>query len=200
MVDDHPVARRGICSYLDDADDFEVVAQSGDPKDLDELIQRHRPDILILDLNMGAAFDPIATVQRLQATFADLKIVIMSAHAEPRWGRLMHEASIDGYIHKTAQPYEVLMGLRAVMNGDRWFSRVVLQAMADHYFEESALNTQQTFIIQGVADGKTVVEIAGELGVSERTMRDYMQQIMGKLGVQSRAEAVAEAIRRGLIE
>jgi DNA-binding NarL/FixJ family response regulator len=199
IVDDHPYVRNGIRKCLNGTSDFQVLAELDSSVGLEDALREHRPDLLLLDLSMEEGFEPVVTVQRLQEAFPDLKIVILSAHDEPRWVRMMHDIGVSGFVHKTEPPPNLLEALRSVMGGTRWFSRDLLQVMVDHYFHRAALDPTETYILQGVADGKTTIEIAGEMSVSDRTVREYLQHALEKLEVQSRAEAVAEAIRRGLI-
>lgn len=199
IVDDHPYVRNGIRKCLSGTSDFQVLAELDSSVGLEDALREHRPDLLLLDLSMEEGFEPVATVQRLQGAFPDLKIVILSAHDEPRWVRMMHDTGVSGFVHKTEPPSNLLEALRSVMEGERWFSRGLLQVMVDHYFHSAALDATETYILQGIADGKTTDEIAGEMNISDRTVREYLQHALEKLEVQSRAEAVAEAIRRGLI-
>jgi len=200
IVDDHPMVRRGVRDYLNHAPDIKVVADLEEATDLEVALQEHRPDLLLLDLIMDPGFDPLKTVKWLQRAYPDLKIVILSAHDEARWLKLMMDAGVPGYIHKTENPPVLLEGIRKVMDGGQWYSHRLLQAFADEYGGASALNPHEQLVLQKIADGKGTKDVAGEMSLSERTIRGYVSSAMQKLGVHSRAGAVAEALRRGLIE
>jgi two-component system response regulator DesR len=113
---------------------------------------------------------------------------------------LMMDAGVPGYIHKTERPSVLLEGIRKVMDGGQWYSHRLLQAFADEYGHDSALNPHEQLILQKIADGKETREVAGEMSLSERTVRGSISNVIKKLGARSRAGAVAEALRRGLIE
>jgi DNA-binding NarL/FixJ family response regulator len=200
IVDDHPMVRQGVRDYLNRAPDIKVVADLEEAADLEAALEEHRPDLLLLDLIMDPGFDPLKTVKWLQRAYPDLKIVILSAHDEARWLKLMMDAGVPGYIHKTERPSVLLEGIRKVMDGGQWYSHRLLQAFADEYGHDSALNPHEQLILQKIADGKETKEVAGEMSLSERTVRGYISNVIKKLGARSRAGAVAEALRRGLIE
>jgi DNA-binding NarL/FixJ family response regulator len=200
IVDDHPVVRQGIRDYLDRELDITVVADLEKAADLEAALQEHHPDLLLLDLILEPDFDPLQTVKWLQRTYPDLKIVILSAHGEARWLKLMKDAGVPGYIHKTEDPRVVLKGIRTVMNGEQWYSQRLLQAFVEEYEDASALSPHELLILQKFADDKETKEVAAEMSLSNRTIRGYASKAIQKLGVRSRAGAVAEALRRGLIE
>jgi DNA-binding NarL/FixJ family response regulator len=199
-VDDHPPIRHAIASYLSREPDFEVVAELDRGAEVEPAIREHEPDLLILDLSMEEGFDPEPVVRRLQGNHPDLRIVILSAHDEPRWVQVMIEAGIPGYVIKTEPPHVFLDKVRAVLNGRIGYSESLLESFAAHYGHNAALTAHEQRLLQGIANGKTTKELCAEFSVAERTLRGYLSEAFQKLGVQSRGAAVAEALRRGLIE
>jgi DNA-binding NarL/FixJ family response regulator len=200
IVDDHPSVRRGIASYLDAAPYLEVVGEAAEAAQLEPAIREHRPDLLLLDLRLGPSFDPLTTVRWLQRSYPQLQVVILSAYDEARWVKLMLEAGVPGFIHKAEPPAVLLQGIRAVLAGEQWFSYRLLRAFAGEYGRDSALSPHEQLILQRIANGLLTREVASEMRLSERTIRGYVSGAIQKLGARSRAAAVAEAFRRGLIE
>lgn len=201
LADDHPLVRQGVRDYLSQSSDFSVVAEVSRGADLEAVVREHRPDLLLLDLSMEAGFDPAETVIRLREIQPSLKVLVLSAHDETTWALRMLEAKADGYIIKTESPHLLNEAVRAVMAGGPWFSQRLMQSLASGYWHSQALEPHERRLLQGLADGKTLRDIASEtLMVSERSAYDYLSNAMEKLRAHSRAEAVAKAMRQKVIE
>ncbi|OQY20812.1 MAG: hypothetical protein B6I34_08295 [Anaerolineaceae bacterium 4572_32.1] len=201
LADDHPLIRQAVRDYLEQLPDFAVVAEVGRGAELEAVVREHRPGLLLLDLTMEEGFDPPQAVARLREIHPPLKVLVLSAHDETTWVLRMVEAKADGYVIKTEPPHLLDEAMRAVMAGERWFSRKLMQSLASGYWHSEALEPHERRLLQGLADGETLREIASEtLMVSERSAYDYLSSAMEKLSAHSRAEAVAKAMRQKVIE
>lgn len=201
LADDHPLIRHAVRDFLTRSPGLKVVAEVGQGKELENIVQKHRPDLLILDLVMEEGFDPVKAVHRLREILPSLKILILSAHEETTWVLRMVEARVDGYVLKTEAKHALLQAVRSVMAGEPWYSQRLMRILATGYWHSEALEPHERLLIQGLANGKTLREIAAEtLIVSERTAYDYLASATEKLDARSRAEAVAKAMRQKVIE
>lgn len=201
LADDHPLVRQAVRDYLEQLHDFAVVAEVGRGAELEAVVREHRPDLLLLDLTMEEGFDPAETVIRLREIHPPLKVLVLSARDETTWVLRMLEAKADGYIIKTEPPHLLTQALRAVMAGEPWFSQRLTQSLAAGYWHSEALEPHERRLLQALADGKTLREIAPQiLMVSERRAYDYLSSAMEKLDAHSRSEAVATAMRQKVIE
>jgi DNA-binding NarL/FixJ family response regulator len=167
---------------------------------LDGVIQEYHPDMLLLDLSMEPGCSPTSAIRRLRRIQPALKIVVLSAHGEVCWVLEMLEARVDGYIHKT-EPLPILaQAIRRVAAGEVWFSHHLLNALAAEYGRRQVLDEHERVLLQAIADGKDLTTLSANLHVSRRTAERYLASAIKKLGVSSRLEAVAIALRQGVIE
>ena len=200
VAEDHPIFSQAVRDYLSGEPDFQVVALVGQGAGLDAVIVRHRPDLLLLDLQMEPGFDPIQAIHRLREACPSLKILILSAHDEATWVSAMLMARVDGYVHKSETLETLVQVIRKVTIGEVWFSHRLFNAFASEYYRDGVLAPRERMALQTIADGRRLANLASELRVSERTVEGYLHNARGKLGVQTRTEAVAVAMRQGVIE
>ena len=200
LADDHPLVSHAIQEYLQRSPDIRVVAVVDRCADLDGVIQEHRPDMVLLDLSMEPGCSPTAAIRRLRKIQPSLKILILSAHDEVCWVLEMMEAKVEGYVHKT-EPLPILVqAIRRIAAGEVWFSHHLLNALAAEYDHQQALDERERVLLQAIANGKDLTILSANLHVSRRTAERYLARAIEKLGVRSKLEAVAVALRRGMIQ
>ena len=200
LADDHPLVSHAIREYLQRSPDIQVVAVVERCAELDGIIREHHPDMVLLDISMESGCSPTSAIRRLRRIQPALKIVVLSAHGEVYWVLEMLEARVDGYIHKT-EPLTILaQAIRKVAAGEVWFSHHLLNGLAAEYDRQQALDEHERVLLQAIADGKDLTTLSANLHVSKRTAERYLASAIKKLGVRSRLEAVAIALRQGVIE
>lgn len=199
LAEDHPLFREGLRSALNRAG-YEIAGETDRGANLIGLLMRTRPDLLLLDLNLADQFAPADTVRQIHAALPTLKIVVLSAHAEARWIDLMVSAGVDGYVHKGDPPQELIHGIHALIEGtqSRWFSKTIIAEMVSD--RATLLDENDIHLLRAIANGKTDQRIADESAVSVRTVQRGIKSLLDRLGARTRTEAVAAAIKRGLIE
>jgi DNA-binding NarL/FixJ family response regulator len=209
VVDDHEVVRRGVCVILDEQDDFEVVGQAVTGNDALALARQLRPDIVLLDLFLGETNGLDVAQQLLRSCpEAGMRMVILTGHCDDE--SLFHalRVGVHGFLQKALPVDELLSSLRAVYRGERVVGEP--HAMTQVLNEFSRLAREQERLHCGLtgleielvrlaARGCTNKEIAARQFWSEVTVKRKMQDIYRKLQVTDRAQAVAEAMRMGLI-
>ena len=204
LADDHPLVRQGIRLFLEEADDVIVVAEATDGSEAVRLVEEHLPDVAVLDIQMPG-LSGIEATRQIKARFPQVRVLILTAYDEEPYVLALLQAGASGYLLKSADADELVRAVRAVHRGESALSpqaaaRVVHQIQSERAFAQvEALTSRETEVLRLAAQGLTNIAIGHELGISARTVQGHLSNIYGKLEVQSRTEAVTEALRRGWI-
>jgi DNA-binding NarL/FixJ family response regulator len=204
LADDHAILLEGLKSLL--AAEFDVVATAGDGREVLEAADRHRPDIILLDVSMPG-LNGIEAAQRLRQSNPGAKIVMLTMHADLSLVRASFDAGVSGYVLKQSAAAELVTALHAVERGRRYISSPIRErlGMGMPGFRRRPrkgagdLTPRQREVLQLLAEGRVRKEIAQTLGVSVKTVEFHKQQISEKLGVHTIAELTAYAIRHGIV-
>lgn len=206
IVDDHQIFRRGVKSLLQDEPDMKVVAEAGNAVDALKELAKHKPDVVTLDIRLGA-MDGIQLTREIKALSAPPKCIILSTYEDRQYLVGALEAEADAYLLKT-NSYEILaQTIRSVHGGERTLSAELIPQMMDEYRRvaaqqiqrDSGLTPQEVRMLRLLAEGGRSQDIACELALTEITVKRKVQEITIKLNAANRVQAVAEAIRRGVI-
>ncbi len=205
LADDHPLVRAGIRATLVAEGDFALVGEATTGDEAQQMCTQFTPDILLLDLNMPGA--PAGeTVRFVREQCPETKVLILTAYDSSAYVRSTILAGAVGYILKDEAPQTVVRAMRTVLQGDTWFSRAIVDKMAQLGIGEQpataspVLTERETQILRLVVAGQTDRQIGQALGLAERTIRQYLQSIYSKLGVNTRLEAAVQAVRTGLVQ
>jgi two-component system, NarL family, response regulator NreC len=200
IADDHAVVRRGLRHVLDSEEDLEVVAEAATLSDARRYILGHRPDVLVLDLNLpeGLSLDAIPGIR---TEFPDTQIVVLTMQDEPAYARQALSAGALGYVLKEAAEAELVEAVRRAAEGDRFLNprlgaRV---AAAPPPGPPDGLSEREVEVLRMIALGHTNAEIAEQLYLSVRTVETHRAHIQQKLRLGSRAELVRYALDHGLM-
>src|SRR5579883_580867 len=207
IVDDHEIVRRGLYTVLSEQEDFEVVGQAGTANMAITLAMQLQPDIIILDIFLGAS-SGLDIAQQLQRGCPKTRIVILTSYSDEAHLFRAMRIGVHGYLRKSLPVSELLPALRSVHSGERVISepRAITQVLGE--FERltkeqerirSGLTDLEIELVRLAAAGCSNKEIAARQFWSEVTVKRKMQDIYRKLSVTDRAQAVAEAMRMGLI-
>ncbi|MFW5941968.1 MAG: response regulator [Chloroflexota bacterium] len=207
VADDHPVVRDGLVAILSTQQDLQVVAEAGSGQEVLTRASQTRPDVILLDLEMPE-MDGVATLRRLREEDPQARVIIFTAFDSDERILAAVQAGAQGYLLKGAPREEVFNAIRVVYEGGSLLQPVVAskllkqmtqgQATAANEFEP--LTPREREVLQLLAQGLQNKEIAGELVISERTVKFHVSSILGKLGAGNRTEAVAIAAQHGLVE
>ncbi len=204
LADDHPLVRQGIRLFLEEVDDVVVVAEAADGTEAMRLVEEHRPDVAILDIQMPG-LSGIEATRQIKARFPQVRVLILTAYDEEPYVLALLQAGASGYLLKSADADEIVRAVRSVHVGESALSpqaaaRVVRQMQNGQPFaQDDALTPREIEVLRSAAQGLTNIAIGHALGISARTVQGHLANIYGKLRVQSRTEAVTEALRRGWI-
>lgn len=205
VVDDHALFRAGLISLLNEMPEFQVVGEAGDGASAQEVIRKARPDIILLDVNMPG-MGGVETVRALRSnrSFDPLRILMLtiSKSEEDLFGAI--KAGADGYLLKNAEPQDLRKAILQVQQGMSVLSpqvtRQVLRAVVDqNHTQDSGLSSREMEVLACLAQGKTTMQVAGELFISENTVKTHVRHILEKLEASNRAEAVSKATQLGLL-
>jgi two-component system, NarL family, response regulator len=197
LADDHPVVRDGLAAIVNQQADMEVVAEAGDGEEAIELYERHRPDVMVLDLRMPRR-DGVAVVQQVLHDHPKARLLIMTTYDgdEDIFQSLSQGAK--GYLLKDAPRQEILSAIRAVSQ-DHPYTSTTVAAKAVQRMARPSLTQRELDVLQLMAQGRSNKDIARRLNITEGTAKTHVKGILTKLDAISRTEAVAVAHKRGMI-
>lgn len=198
LVDDHPLMRRGIQQLLTFEDEFEVVAEASNGADAVAKAHEHKPDLVLLDLNMKG-MSGLDTLNALRADDCDATIVILTVSDSPVDIEAIVKAEADGYLLKDTEPDELVELLKRSLCGDKAYSQEVAKYLAERgngsdVFDE--LTDREMQILREVAKGDRNKQIADTLFISESTVKVHMKSLLKKLQVSSRTAATVLFLER----
>lgn len=197
VVDDHPVVRAGLVAIINAQSEMSVVAEAADGQSAIELFRRHQPDVTLMDLRMPilGGFEAVAALRR---EFPTSRFIVLTTYeGEADINRALRVGA-QGYVLKGMTGDELIDAVRLVAQGYRFIPPAVEERLAMHPFA-SRLTPRETEVLQLIVEGMSNREIAEHLGVTEGTVKSFVNSILGKLGVRDRTQAVTTALQRGLI-
>jgi DNA-binding NarL/FixJ family response regulator len=197
-VDDHPLLREGISAMIKSQRDMELVAEASTGKEGLERFRQHRPDITLMDLRLPDmnGIDAMATIR---TEFPDARIIVLTTFEGDVEIQRALEAGARGYLLKSMPPKDLLDGIRQVHAGKKRIPPEIVAHLAEHLSDET-LTAREVEVLRQVAGGNRNRDIAERLFISEETVKVHVKHVMEKLGASDRTEAVAIAIRRGIIQ
>jgi DNA-binding NarL/FixJ family response regulator len=196
-IDDHPLVREGIAAVVDSEPGMKIVAIASTGIEGIREFRKHRPDVTLMDLRLPD-MSGIDAIIAIRAEFPDARIVILSMFEGDVEIRRALDAGARGYLLKSMPPLELLFEIRKVHEGKRRLPPEVASHLSE-YLGEETLTPREIEVLQQVATGGRNREIGEVLGISEVTVKVHMKRIMDKLRAKDRTEAIAIAIRRGII-
>jgi DNA-binding NarL/FixJ family response regulator len=205
IVDDHAVVRTGLRLLLDAEDDLEPVGEAGNARDAVFQARALKPDVILLDVVMPEN-SGLDVLPQLVHESPDVKVLILSMQDEPRYVREAFAAGASGYVLKEAADIEVVAAVREVAGGGRYVNPelgarlVSAETEAARLAEEDPLSDREREVLRLLALGHTNQEIAKQLYISVRTAETHRAHIMQKLRLETRADLVAYALQRGLLD
>jgi len=201
LADDHTVVRRALRVLLEEETGFEVVAEAGDAEETIRYLRGHKPDVLILDLNMPGR-PSLEAIPEMHEVAPETRIVVLTMQREPAFARQALQLGVLGYVLKEAADDELVQAVRKAAAGETYLQPALGAQLAAEPEKPATpdLSERETDVLRLIALGHTNAEIAEQLYISVRTVETHRAHIQQKLGVSSRAELVRSALSRGLVE
>src|SRR5437667_1339144 len=216
VADDHPIFRDGLCKLLALEDDFEVVAQAQDGRQVLDVLQQYEPDILLLDLKMPG-LDGLATLQRLQSAKNKTRVIVLTASDDKNEFVQAMKLGTSGIVLKQTATELLIKSIRKVHAGEIWLDSHTTAAVIRQFVandepaapsmpsagptrerERSPLSQREREIVALVAQGFKNKEMAEKMCISEQTVKNHLHNLFDKLGVSDRLELTINAIHKGL--
>jgi DNA-binding NarL/FixJ family response regulator len=201
VVDDHPVVRQGLRTFLDLQPDIVVVGEASDGDEGVAAAAELRPDVILLDLKMPGS-DGVAALHGLREHDVASRVLVITSFTEPSAVLPAVKAGAAGYVYKDVDPPALAAAIRAVHAGHVLLHPDVAAHLATGGRPADAghLTARERDVLVQVAHGRSNREIARELGLAEKTVKTHMSAILTKLGLQDRTQAALFAVRSGLVD
>ncbi len=205
IVDDHPVTREGLHAALDVEDGVEVVGEAGSGEQAIQNAGDLRPDVVFMDVRMPG-MGGIEAARAIREASPDTKVILVTVDESRTSISEAIQAGVSGYLLKDTSADELVNAARLAVEGKAVIHPQLTKAFieevqtAEKKGDAAALSRREKEILQKVAYGATTKEVAQDLGISPHTVKTHLERIFEKLGANDRAQAVAIAIRSGLVE
>ncbi|MCL6584954.1 MAG: response regulator transcription factor [Anoxybacillus sp.] len=218
IIDDHRLFREGVKRILQFEEQFEVVAEGADGKEALALVEKYQPDIVIMDINMPHTNGVEATRQLIEA-YPDIKVVVLSIHDDENYVMHALKSGASGYLLKDMDADTLVEAVKVVAEGGSYLHPRVTHNLVKEYRRLAAgetgkaapekrevclplhlLTRRECEVLQLLADGKSNRGIGEALFISEKTVKNHVSNILQKLNVSDRTQAVVVAIKNGWVE
>jgi two-component system NarL family response regulator len=197
VVDDHPMIRAGLTATIDPEPDMTVVASASTGREGLEQYRQHQPDVMLIDLKMPE-MGGVEAIRTIRAEFPSAKIIVLSTYQGDEDIYRALDAGAVTYLLKDTLAEKMVGVIREVVGGGRPIPPEVAQRLTGRMFQ-AALTPREIEVLHLVARGMRNKEIAADLKISDETVQGHVKNILAKLSVHDRTEAVTVAIRRGIV-
>ncbi|MGW8426741.1 response regulator [Peribacillus simplex] len=215
IIDDHQLFREGVKRILDFESSFDVVAEGDDGSEAKGLVETHKPDVVILDINMPN-MNGVETTKMLVNRYPETKVIILSIHDDEKYVQQALKTGAQGYLLKEMDADALIDAVRVVAEGGSCLHPKVIHNLVKEYRRLAAdrnsvhdveirrplhlLTRRECEVLQILADGKSNRSIGETLYISERTVKNHMNNILQKMNVNDRTQAVVLAIKNEWVE
>ena len=197
VVDDHPVVRQGLVGMLEEVRDLTVVGQARNGREAINIFRQQQPDVTLMDLRMPE-MDGVDAITAICAEFHQARIIILSTFDSDEDIYRGLRSGAKGYLLKDAEPEELLAAIRTVCLGKQYIPLNVGAKLAERMMSQH-LSERELEVLQLITTGKTNQAISETLHITERTVNFHINNILSKLEVNDRTQAVIVALRRGIV-
>ncbi|AZO93248.1 response regulator [Iocasia frigidifontis] len=201
IADDHDLVREGICRLLELYDDIQVIGEAGDGLETIRKVREEEPDLVLLDLNMPR-MNGITTLKKIKEISPQVKILILTIHDGEEYIYEVIKAGAEGFIQKDIKPEELKDSIVKVIKGEKVFPISVEKQIAETVVikrDVQKLSAREQEVLGLLAQGMSNREIAANLFISEKTVKNHVSNILKKMSVNDRTQAVIVALKRGMV-
>jgi two-component system, NarL family, response regulator len=197
IADDYPVVLRGLEAIIEFEQDMSIVGQARNGREVLEAFRQLQPDVTLMDLRMPE-IGGVEAICAIKAEFENARIIVLTSYDGDEDIYRGLQAGAKGYLLKGAEPDELLEAIRVVHNGQKYIPPVVGAKLLER-MGTPELSQRELQVLQLIANGKSNQEIATALSIAEGTVKFHVNNILGKLGVSDRTQAVIVALKRGIV-
>lgn len=208
LADDHQVVRLGIRSLLEAEPDFSVIGEAADGVEADRIVERMKPDVLIIDLMMPG-INGLEVTRHVSQRVPTTRVIILSMHANESYVLEALRQGASAYVLKESSAHDIIHAVREVLRGHRYLSPPLSERAIEIYIHQSneevaldpyeKLTNREREVFYLAAQGYHATEIAGQLSISPRTAEVHRSNLMRKLGLHTRTDLIRYALSRGII-
>ncbi|HEX2025991.1 MAG TPA: response regulator transcription factor [Actinomycetota bacterium] len=205
IVDDHPVTRDGLKTAFGVSEEIDVVGEAGSGEEAVRAVEDHKPDIVFMDVRMPG-MNGIEATRLIRERHPETRVILFTIDESRASLSEAIQAGVSGYLLKDVSAEELVQAARLAIEGKAVIHPSLTRAfieevqLVDRPPGEAPLSPREVEILQKIAYGATTKEVADQLGISFHTVKTHLERIFEKLGANDRAQAVAIAIRQGLVE
>lgn len=209
IVDDHLVVREGLKFMIETNENFQVIGEAENGVETLKLLESLTPDVILMDLNMPK-MSGLETMMELKERNIDIPVVILTTYNEDELMISGLELGAKGYLLKDTGRDHLFRTIESAVRGETLLQPEIVERVftsrhkryneQDTSTENTLLSEKERIVLQAIARGYRSKEIAGDMGISERTVKAHLTNIYNKLGVNSRSQAVAIAVERGIVQ
>jgi DNA-binding NarL/FixJ family response regulator len=197
IADDHPVVAQGLVALLECEADITVVGQAYDGCQAVELFHQHQPDVTLMDLRMPQ-MDGVAAITAICTLVDDARIIVLTTYDSDEDIYRGLRAGAKGYLLKDAEPDELLVAIRTVHSGKKYIPPDIGAKLAER-MTNPQLSDRELEVVRLMVAGKSTQEISAALSIAESTVKFHVNNILSKLGVSDRTQAIVVALKRGIV-
>jgi DNA-binding NarL/FixJ family response regulator len=207
LADDHPIVRQGLRNLLNSEQDFKVIGEASDGLSALDLIDKQRPDVLVVDMMMPG-LNGMEVIRRAKHSVPDLRIVVLSMQNADAYVVDALKLGASGYVLKDTGPAELIQAIRDVVAGQRYLSPAISERLTQTFIQQPSEPTEDPYkllsnrereVLQLAAEGNTSTEIAARLFISTRTAELHRSRVMSKLSLHSQSDLIRYALKRGIL-
>jgi DNA-binding NarL/FixJ family response regulator len=198
LVDDHPILRQGIAALISDQPDLQLVGQASNGLEAIEQFRLHRPDVMLMDLQMPG-MNGIDAMSAIRGEFPDARFVVLTTYTGDVQIVRALKAGARAYLLKSLLHRELLDTIRAVHAGQKRIPPEIAAELADHAADDS-LTPREIEVLRLIAAGNANKIVADKLSITEETVKAHVKNILSKLDANDRTHAVTIGLKRGIIE
>ncbi len=208
LVDDHRVVREGTRQILQKETDLRVIGEAGDGEEAIRLVSELKPDVVVMDISMPR-LNGIEATKRIKAMYPHIAVLILTAYEQDQYIFAALEAGAAGYLLKDIHGQELVAAIRSVQAGESVLHPIVARKALDRFVRAEvkdmvpqleALTDREVEVLRLAARGRSNAEIAGDLGISTRTVQGHFGKIFEKFQVSSRTEAIVYGLKYDLLK
>lgn len=206
MADDHLMVREGVKALLEIDGDIKVIAQANDGVECLKILEEVNPDVLLLDINMPK-LDGLAVLETVKHTKPNIKVIVLTIHNEGNYLYNAYEKGADGYVLKDSGSDILKRAIQVVHRGEQYIEPILMPKLREQIenqknpeTKDDKLSKREFEILKLVAVGMYNKEIADQLSISEKTVKNHMSSIFRKIKVSDRTQAAVYAIRHNYVK